>query len=393
MAEQIKKQDKPLDKSNKARNAFSFIFLVCVVFLIAGLTVVSVMNSGQFDFEPIKSAFSMISGNNKNLSDDKVASIETIASGGSSYAYVSCGRYLYVSSGQDITVYDASGQAVHKEIIEITDPVTANNLEIALIGDRNGKTVYMYKGLKRIALLELTGYIRYMTVNNDGYISVLCDDNGAYSKVSFYNPSGKKICDIYKRESMAVNAMVLSSGKEYVINSVRTSGTDIESNLEFSDFLSETADAGYIAEDTLYSVLFSLGDSYILVGNEEGIYCFDRNATLAWKAEPGQMIGVAPIRNGLTYAYRNSSGACTVVFCDQTGQILHEYTYGTDIVNIRTYDDIAAINYGREIIFFNAEGTLLKRYSSKSDILDVYPLGRTNAVSVTEIDMTYIKLY
>ena len=378
MAEKTNKQKNSVNKDNKARNAFSFIFLVCVVFIIALLTVISVLKSGQYDFSRIQSVIALVTKENQDQPGDKVTNLSTVVSGGSSYAYVPCGRYLYVSSGQDITVYDATGQAVHKEIIEITEPVTAYNAEIALIGDRNDKIVYIYKGLKRIASLELKGTIRHMTVNDDGYISILCDDTDAYSKVSFYSPSGKKICEISKWGSIAVNATVLSCNKEYVINSVKISGTGFESNLEFSDFLADTA---------------SLNGSAVLAGNEEGIYSFDRNASLAWKAEPGKMIGVSSIKNGLVYAYYNNEGTCTVAFSDYQGNILHEYTYGTNIGNIRTYDDIAAINYGREVIFFNTDGTILKRYSSKSDILDIYPLGRTHAVSITEIDMTYIKLY
>lgn len=393
MAEKEKKQKKASNSDNKARNAFSFIFLVSVVLIIAFLTVLSVLKSGQFDFDNIRSVLSLITNDNQETSGDNVTPISTVISGGSAYAYVPCGRYLYVSNGQDITVYDASGQAVHKEIIEIKNPVTAYNAEIALIGDRDEKIVYIYKGLKRIAYLELTGAIRYMTVNNDGYISVLCDDTDAYSKISYYDPAGKKICDISKWESVAVNSVVLSSNKEYMINSVKISGTGFESNLEFADFLAQAADAGHITQNTLFSVLLPLNQSAILAGNEEGIYCYDRNASLLWKVQPGKVIGAALVKNGIVYAYYNNKGSCTVVFSDQNGNTLNEYTFGSNIVNIRTYDDIAAINYGREVLFFNSAGTLLKGYSSKSDILDIYPLGRTHAVSITEIDLTFMKLY
>lgn len=393
MTEKEKKQKGSMNKDNKARNAFSFIFLVSVVFIIALLTVISVLRSGQYDFSTIQSAIALVTKDNQDQSGDKVTSLSTVLSGGSSYAYVPCGRYLYVSNGQDITVFDTTGRAVHKEIIEIKNPVTAYNAEIALIGDRDEKIAYIYKGLKRIASLELKGTIQHITINDDGYISVLCDDTNAYSKINYYNPSGKKICEISKWESVAVNSIVLSSNKEYVINSVKISGTGFDSNLEFADFLAQAADAGHIAHNTLYSVLIPLNQSAILAGNEEGIYCFDRNAALVWKTEPGKIIGASPVKNGLVYAYYNNEGTCTVVFSDSDGNIISQHVYGSNIVSIRTYDDIAVINYGREVIIFNTSGTLLKRYSSKSDILDIYPLGRTHAVSITEIDMTFIKLY
>jgi hypothetical protein len=395
MVEKKKEEKSSEKKDSKARNAFSFIFLVSVVFLIATLTVLSVLKSGQleFNFEDIKSAVAMITGEEQAVPKDKATPLSTVLSGGSAYAYVPCSRYLYVSSGQDITVYDPSGKAVHREIIEITAPITAYNAEIALIGDRDQKTVYVYKGMKRIALLELTGTIRYMSVNSKGYIAVLCDDTNAYSKISFFVSSGKKICDVYKRESVAVNAAVLSSGKEYTVNSVKTSGTGIETILEFSDFIAEAADAGHIVQNELFSVLFPLENGNLITGNEKGIYCFNGNAESVWKKETGKMITVSPIKNGLVYAYIDSQGQCHTVFADYEGNTLQEHIYGTNIVSIRTYDDIAAVNYGREVLFYNTEGTLSIKYSSKSDVLDVFPLGRTHAVSVTELDMTYIKLF
>ena len=139
MVEKKKEEKSSEKKDSKARNAFSFIFLVSVVFLIATLTVLSVLKSGQleFNFEDIKSAVAMITGEEQAVPKDKATPLSTVLSGGSAYAYVPCSRYLYVSSGQDITVYDPSGKAVHREIIEITAPITAYNAEIALIGDRD----------------------------------------------------------------------------------------------------------------------------------------------------------------------------------------------------------------------------------------------------------------
>ena len=77
---------------------------------------------------------------------------------------------------------------------------------------------------------------------------------------------------------MAVNAAVLSSGKEYTVNSVKTSGTGIETILEFSDFIAEAADAGHIVQNELFSVLFPLENGNLITGNEKGIYCFNGNA-------------------------------------------------------------------------------------------------------------------
>ncbi len=391
MAESVNDNQK---KFKNSKNAFSFIFLICVVLLISGLTIVSVMNTGyfqQFDTDAITAVFSHITGKNNDPSTKQLTVLNTLSTVGVSDAYVSCGKYLYVSNGRDITVYDTTGEPVHKEIIEIKDPVTASNAEYALIGDRQERTVYMYKGLKRIALLEVTGDIRMITVNDNGYIGIICDDATARSKISFYNYNGKKICDIYKRETLAVNTSVLSSGKEYVVYSVGILGTGFISNFEFSDFLSDSPHAAYNNSGVLYSILFPTADMKVIAANETGIYCFDRNATLVWSVEPGNINAVNRFKNGIVYTAQNITGDYTTVFSDLSGNKLGEYSYGRNIIGIYTYDNIIAVNYGREIAFFDGEGSILKKYSSKSDISDVRLLGRTNAVSITANDMTFIK--
>lgn len=73
MVEKKKEEKSSEKKDSKARNAFSFIFLVSVVFLIATLTVLSVLKSGQleFNFEDIKSAVAMITGEEQAVPKDK----------------------------------------------------------------------------------------------------------------------------------------------------------------------------------------------------------------------------------------------------------------------------------------------------------------------------------
>ncbi|HHW47871.1 MAG TPA: hypothetical protein GXX14_04525, partial [Clostridiaceae bacterium] len=74
------------------------------------------------------------------------------------------------------------------------------------------------------------------------------------------------------------------------------------------------------------------------------------------------------------------------------GQPVSAYSIEDEVKNIACYEEIIAVNTGREVHFIDTGGELVKRLAFKSDILNVYFFNKTRALVVTKNSTAIVKI-
>ncbi len=279
-------------------------------------------------------------------------------------------------------------------------PVSVNNpvLKAAdgklLIGDLEGKEIYLLDG-KRIKWdKKLDNNIINVDINNDGYISVIHEAEGYKGEVTVFNHNGNEVLSRTVSDSFPLFSRVSPSGKQLLINSVNISGIKAATDLTSVDMKGNGSKDITPREDIIFPFTWYLSSGLLAAVNDSSVICFDESLKEKWKYEfkdkkaycsdilQGKYLVLAVSGQDKTGSLGNN--AADIEIYDKEGKRSKVFSAGSSVKNIKTYSDIIGINTGREIFFINSKGTLLDKCTSKTDVSEIFFINRNEVAFVTK---------
>ncbi len=318
----------------------------------------------------------------KEILQDGVTTIE-LDDGETSNIYA-FNKYIGILNKNTLALYESNGEQKTKLEMQITNPLFDSADRFLIIGESNGKKIYVIEDKEIAWESEVEGNISKVYVNKNGYVAVIMTGTSYKSEVQVFDPQGNSLFISFLSYTMAVDVAISNDNKYLAIAEVDTSGTIIQSNVRITSIEKARTDPRNSDENNYKSeqnklivnidyqnknkIVCMYTDTINIIENGQESVAFDNQD----KKIIAQSIN---LKNHFATIQEESSGifsANSVInIVNVESKNTQQYTVETSVKEIYTKGDMIALNLGTEVEFINTGGWLVKRYIAKQEVSNV----------------------
>lgn len=316
----------------------------------------------------------------KNVSENNVTSISLDESENNYiFAY---DKYICVFNQNNLVGYNSSGNKEYELKVEISNPIIDTNNRFLLIAEKQKQKIYLISGSNIVWENQLEGNISRVSVNKNGYVSVVLTGTTYKSIIKTFDNTGKEIFTTYLYNSIAMDCDISFDNKYLSFAEVSTDGTVIKSIIKTISIqkAKETPSESIIysvtspTDSTVINLKYQEGNKLICMYNNS-IHCIqDGNSEeIINLEEEGKKISFADIElNNFAFRIVEESVLLntdsTVELVNTTNKKQNVYTIDSVVKEVYVYDNYIALNLGSEVHFIGTNGWLIKKYTSSQEV-------------------------
>ena len=372
-----KKEDGIYDKKlNKKKVTISIIILIIIIILVilAALYVTNTETRNYIDTNIFR----------KNITEDNTFFIE-IKSENNPHVYA-YDKYVVLLERNTLTRYTASGKEAEKIKVEISNPIFTSSEKNLVIAEKEKNRIYSISDGNILWQRDLEGNITRVSVNKNGYVSVILSGTTYKSVIVIFDKDGKELFRTYLSNTIAVDCSISNDNQYMSFAEINTSGTLIQSTIKVVSIEKAKQKPD---EAIIYTYN---GDENSIIVN---IKYQDRNTLMALyndriesiKNEKVDVItkldekdknitfGDIELDNCVYRVIEKTSGffnsESTVEIINSANNKGNIYLLKGVAKNVFSNEGIIAINMGTEIHFIGTNGWLIKKYTSKQEFKDI----------------------
>ena len=315
---------------------------------------------------------------NKNIENIDNAYIEIdLSKGIDVYAFED---YITLLEKNKLTIYNINANKVCELEININNPIYSKNNKYLCIAEKNGNNIYLISGGNIIWQNSTEGSIQNISVNKNGFVSIIEKGTSYKNIITTLNSEGKELFKTYLSSSVAIGSEISEDNSSLAIAEVDTTGAIIKSNIKIISIDKAKSDPG---NSIKYNVSANQGDliTNIKYQDKNKLVCmYDTGIHIIENGENREIIKfeekviMADIKNKnhIIYTREKNSG-----FINTNTELIvrniqnnREIVYSVDssIKDIEVFENNIAINIGIEAEFINTNGWLQKKYRSSREI-------------------------
>ena len=366
--------DFPKKKLNKKKFAV-FLIICIIVFLILLTSIIYCFNSSFRKFIDIYIF-------RKEINSDKLPQIE-IASN-EDHFFHAYDKYIAVLNKKTLYTYNASGINMAENDVNISSPIFANRNKFLAIAENNGNKLYLMSGTNIVWQNTLEGKISKISVNKNGYVSVILSGTSYKSIVISFDAKGNELFKTYISSNLAICTDISNDNKYLSIAEIDYSGSIIKSmvkNISIEKAKTDPTNSvvytyNFNENELLSNIKYQDKNNLVCLTNEN-IYLLNiadsvdnKIMTLENKFE---FIDIN-LKNNLLYTYNSYSNFSNISYINilnpQNGSN-NVYEFKGTIKSIYSNEQKIAINTGSEIHFIGLNGWLIKKYDSYNEINNI----------------------
>ena len=294
---------------------------------------------------------------------------------GEAYAYETGANVLFASAGNGLAVVsssgmqllDASGYTVSKQIFSLASPaVSASGINCAFY-DVGGTTLWVADFKGNIANINISDAIISVSVNQNGWISVVTEKTGYKAFITIYDAGLIPVYELHFGSAYVLSAHISPDNKNVALLTAGAEGGGISiyplSSKEVSASFSSPGelfiDISYINQNRICAISESRAIVCDEKLNEKGSYDFGdlylTNYTLDGSGFAAVFLG----------KYR-SGNAGKLVTIGQDGSLLAEKEVLQDLTSLSASAKKLLVNYSDELVLYSSE---LKQQGTYDDII------------------------
>lgn len=141
-------------------------------------------------------------------------------------------NYIGILNNNKLTTFNSSGKKETENRIEISNPISKDNGKYLIIAEEKGTKVYLVEGNNIKWEKDLEGEITRVSVNSNGYSSIIISGTAYKSVIIVFDNSGNELFKTYLSNTIAVDTAISEDNKYLSVAEVNTSGTLIESTIK-----------------------------------------------------------------------------------------------------------------------------------------------------------------
>lgn len=329
----------------------------------------------------------------KSISEGSLSSIDIdVDEDVSVYAY---DRYIAVLKDNKLNIYNSSGKSTASLDINISTPVFTANGKYLAVAEKGKQKIYLISGTKTKWSNDIEGTISKVSVNENGYVSVICSGTTYKSVIIVFDQNGNQLIKSYIPSNSVIDSAVSSDNKYLSFAEIDTSGTLIKSTVktiavndsnnssEITPIYTYEMDTNLLITNLRYHgsknlicmcnagiYLLSDGNTQMLMNFEEE----NKNYTFAGIDLINNIYEIEEVSDGIA----NQSSQIKII---NTGtKKVNNYSINSIAKGTSSAGDNIAINLGTDIYFINTKGWLKKKYSANEEIRNIIVSDRIAAI-------------
>lgn len=353
------------------------ILVILVIFIILLISVILAgLYIGNESFREMMDQYVLM----KNISENSVTSISLEETQSNQvYAY---DKYISVLNQNTLVGYNDSGKKEYELTVEISNPLVDTNNRFLLIAEKGKQKIYLISGNTIIWDKQLEGNISRVSVNKNGYVSVILTGTNYQSIIETFDNTGKELFKTYLVSSIAMDSDISYDNKYLSFAEISTNGTLVQSMVKTIPIqkAQETHSESIIStiatrsNSTILNLTYQEGNKLICM-YDDAIYCIQNETQeeLVNLLEEGKRITFADIEltNFVCYVKEKNillSTETTAELMNTANKKVNTYTLNSGIKEVYSYDHSIALNLGSEVHFIGTNGWLIKKYTSSQEV-------------------------
>lgn len=386
--------DFPKKKLNKKK--VTIFILVCIIlFLILLSITIYCFNSS---FRKLVDLYVF----RKEIDSDTLPEIEF--SSREDHYFHAYDKYIAVLNKKTLYTYNSTGEIIAENDVNISSPIFANKNKFLAIAENNGNKIYLISGTNIAWQNTLDGKISKISVNKNGYVSVIVSGTSYKSIVVSFDSKGNELFKTYISSNLAISTDISNDNKYLSIAEIDCSGSLIKSLVKNISIEKAKNDP---TNSVVYTYHFNENDllTNIKYQNKNNLVCLtnsnlyllniaDSNDNQLLTVENSYEFIDINLKNHILYTnniYSNFKNTSYVNILNTQNNSKNIYEFKGSIKSIYSNDQKIAINTGSEIHFIGLNGWLIKKYDSYNEINNII-LGDTiagiiykNKIKIVEI--------
>lgn len=319
----------------------------------------------------------------KNISEENAEIIEI--ENENSTSIVGNSKLIGVLTNNSLKQYNVNAKMESEINIEINNPIYDYEDRYLVIGQKNDSKAYLIKDSKIVWEKELEGKISKISVNKNGYTSIVLTGTAYKTVIELYDTEGNRLTKIYLSKTIAVDTSISNDNKYMAFAEISTSSTSTKSNIKI---LSIDKAKEENSESIVYT--YEVPDNALAINvnyidNGKLVCMFDNSIQVIENNTPKTIVDLTEDKNisfvgidlsdSVFRATEESSGLFSantkVEITNVNNQKKNVYTVKGVAKSVKTYGNVIALNLGTEIEFIDTNGWLIKRYNSSSEVKDI----------------------
>ena len=356
------------------------IVIVCLIILFLLLLIASIFGYIYHnDFRNFVDVYIL----QKNVSVDNVPSIQiNYEDNDHIFGY---DKYIAVLNKNTLSAYSSSGKKEFELDIAIGNPISDSNNRFLALAESGGQKIYLISGQNLLWQTDVEGQISKISVNKNGYITVIISGTRYKTVIATYDPSGTLLFSTFLSYTSAADTDISNDNKYLAIAEVDTQGTLIQSNIKLISIekaKTETdknnaieyiypANSGELVTDIKYQENNKLVCMY-----DNSIHMIqDKTDTKILDiSNKKDIVSDINLKNHTILITEKSSGLFADVelqITDINSQKVNTYTMTGVPKSVETKEQVIALNLGLEVHFVDCNGWVLKKYESNQEVKDI----------------------
>lgn len=317
----------------------------------------------------------------KNISADNLPTIEFNSDDITAiYGY---DKYIALLNKNSLTAYSSYGKKEFTIDLAIGTPIAATNGHYLVVGEKNSQKIYLVNGQNIVWQKDLEGQIARVSVNKNGYVSVIVTGTTHKNIVITIDPNGKELFYTYFSESTAIDSSISNDNKYLAIAEINTTDSSLHSNIKIISMDAAISDP---TNSIIYIYPANSGEiiSHIKYQDRGKLICMynnsihiieDKNDTklVDFSSKKDLFVDIH-LKDNFIRVTEKPSGLFSEIVLEITdvySQKTNNYIIDSVPKSIITNNNIIAIFYGTEIDFVNTNGWLMKKYHSFHEVKDI----------------------
>lgn len=317
----------------------------------------------------------------KELYEDTLPSIEINSDNNPSiHAY---SNYITVLSKNKLNIYNSSGKSVSSIDVIISSPLYSSNNRFLALAEKGGQKFYLISDTELAYQQDIEGQISRISVNKNGYVSVIVKNTTSKSIILVYNSEGKLLFKNFLAFTSGVCADISTDNKYLAFGEIDYSGTSIKSTVKIVDIATAQTNGKeaiiykYEAEpgQILISLKYHEKDNLICMFNGYIQKVTSTSNERLMDLENTFIYSDIDLKNEIINIKKQSSGLFSFEYELNSKNTSNgkESLFILDGVpkNVILCEDTIGINLGSEVEIVSTSGWLIKNYTSNQEVKNI----------------------
>lgn len=373
----FEKKEENIEKTLNKRKVIGSIIILLVIIILVVLSAIYITN---VDFRNIVDTNIF----RKNITDNN-ATIIAIEKEKNPYFYA-YDKYVVKLEENTLTRYTASGREDEKTKVEISNPLFAENEKNLVVAEKDKQRIYYISDKQLVWQKDLDGNISRISVNKNGYVSVILTGTTYKSVIIVFDREGKELFRMFLASTIAVDSTISDDNKYMSFAEIDTSGTMIQSVIKTISIekAKQKPDDAIIythkGEDDTIVINIKYQDKNLiaLYNNRIDVIKNDKVNTIKKLDNKEDKVTFSDIELSnsvfrvLEKTERFFNSKSTIEITNSSNNKENIYLIDAIAKNVHSNENVIAINLGTEVHFISSNnGWLIKKYNSKKEIKDI----------------------